>query len=236
MSFPEPARGVVEQLAAELPDLLGPNLVGLYVYGSLAFGCYNPARSDVDVLVVTRRRIAAEARPALSDLLHTFSNLEITFFSRADLDPWRYPCPYDLHHSDSGQKQDGAGVDFAAEITNARTAGVALVGPLAVALLPEVPAEDYVDCVVRDIRWARALDPPEPVYLALSCCRALAFARTGTVMSKAEGAEWAANELPDDFRPLASRALTLYRDGAEIDDDLDMAEVLRFSEWVEGRL
>lgn len=234
MRFPEPAGPVLERLEAELPDLLGPNLVGLYVYGSLAFGCYNPARSDVDVLVVTRRRIAPETRDPLSTLLRSCTNLEITFFSRADLDPWRYPCPYDLHHSDSGAKHDGIGADFAAEIGNARQAAVALVGPPPGDVFPVVPDEDYLDCVVRDIHWARAR-ADEPGYIVLNCCRALAFARTRRVMSKADGAEWGIRELPEEFGPLVERALADYRSDAT-GDDVDTDEALRFSEWTERSL
>jgi predicted nucleotidyltransferase len=235
MKFPEPAGSLVERIAAELPDLLGPNLVGMYLYGSLAFGCYNPVRSDVDILVVTRRRIAAEARDPLARFLHPLrEKLEITFLTRAQLEPWRYPAPFDYHLSGSSEVHDGTGVDIATEVTNARTASVALVGPPAGELLPEVPLEDYLDCIVRDIHWARAR-ANEPGYMVLNCCRALAYSRTGRVMSKAEGAEWGVRELPDEFRPLAEQALADYRSNAK-GDDLDVEEVLRFSEWVEARL
>jgi Domain of unknown function (DUF4111)/Nucleotidyltransferase domain len=237
MKFPEPAGGVVERIAAQLPELLGANLVGLYVYGSLAFGCYNPARSDVDILVVTRRRIAAEARDPLAGFLRPLrEKLEITFLTRAQLHPWRYPASFDYHLSGSSEVSDGTGVDIATEVTNARTKSVALVGPPAEELLPEVPVEDYVDCVVRDIHWARRHEPEIPVYLVLNCCRALAFVESRRVMSKAEGAEWGVRELPAEYRPLASRALIAYQSEAEIGDDLEMGEVLRFSEWVEAQL
>jgi streptomycin 3"-adenylyltransferase len=233
---PEPARGVIERLAAELPDLLGPNLVGLYVYGSLAFGCYNPARSDVDVLVVTRRRIAPEARDPLARFLDPLrENLEITFLTRAQLHPWRYPSPFDYHLSGSSEVHDGSGVDLAAEVTNARAKSVALVGPPAEELLPEVPVEDYLDCLVRDIHWARVRGDI-PVYMVLNCCRALAFARTRRLMSKAEGGEWGARELPDEFAGLAEQALTAYRSPPGDGDEFDLDEVIRFTEWVEVQL
>jgi len=226
---------VVERLGAELPDLLGPNLVGLYVYGSLAFGCYNPARSDVDVLVVTRRRMAAETLPTLSAFLNTFSDLEISFLSRADLDPWRLPCPYDYHYSHSTEKHDGENPDLAAEVTNARARSVPLAGPPADSLLPEVPVEDYLDCLVQDIQWAGAR-ADIPVYMVLNCCRALAFFRTRLLMSKLEGGEWATRELPREFVPLAAQALNAYRSEPGIGDDLDVDEVRRFSKWVEAGL
>jgi len=235
MRYPEPAGSLVESLATGVPDLLGSNLVGMYVYGSLAFGCYNPMRSDVDVLVVTRRRIATDARGALAEFLQPLrQKLEITFLTREQLHPWRYPTPFDYHLSGSSEVHDGTGVDIAAEVTNARTASVALAGPPAQELLPEVPVEDYLDCIVRDIHWARAR-ADEPGYMVLNCCRALAFARTGRVMSKANGAEWGIRELPDEFRPLAERALVTYRSDA-IGDDLELDDVLGFTEWAETQL
>jgi predicted nucleotidyltransferase len=234
-NFVEPAGSVVERLATELPELLGANLVGLYVYGSLAFGCYNPKRSDVDVLVVTRRRMARETRPALSAFLNTFSILEISFLSRADLDPWRHPCPYDYHYSHSTEKEDGENVDLAAEVANARTRSVTLLGPPAEEVFPQVPDEDYLDTLVQDIRWARARGDI-PVYMVLNCCRALAFERTRQLMSKAEGGEWGMHELPPEFRSLAEEALAAYASEAAVGDDLDTEEVLRFSEWVEAQL
>jgi predicted nucleotidyltransferase len=234
VNWPEPAAGILQRLEAELPDLLGPNLVGVYVYGSLAFGCYNPARSDVDILVITRRRIAPEARDPLARFLRPLrAKLEITFLTRAQLDPWRYPSPFDYHLSGSSEVHDGRGVDIATEVTNARTASVTLLGPPADELLPEVPAADYLDCIVRDIHWARAR-ADEPVYMVLSCCRALAFSRTRRVMSKAEGAEWAMRELPREFRELAEQALAAYR--SDTQDEVDVEEALRLSEWVEAAL
>src|SRR6188472_14575 len=127
VSWPEPAGSVLDELVAHVRDLLGPNLRGMYVYGSLAFQCYNPARSDVDVLVLTRRRMAPETRRALSSLLHRLeelARLEISFLARGDLEPWRYPTPYDYHFSGSAEKHDGAGEYSATEIANVRVSGV----------------------------------------------------------------------------------------------------------------
>jgi streptomycin 3"-adenylyltransferase len=42
----------VDRLVAGFRDILGDNLHGIYLHGSLALGCFNPARSDIDVLVV----------------------------------------------------------------------------------------------------------------------------------------------------------------------------------------
>jgi len=70
----------------------------------------------------------------------------------------------------------------------------------------------------------------------LNCCRALAFSRTGRVMSKVGGGEWGARELPAEFGPLAAQALAAYQSEPGIGDDLDVDAVRHFSEWAEARL
>ncbi|MBA3716918.1 MAG: DUF4111 domain-containing protein [Actinobacteria bacterium] len=207
----------------------------MYVYGSLAFGCYNPARSDIDVLVVTRRRLAAETRGPLSTLLHGLrAHLEISFLSRADLIPWRHPCPFDYHYSEMGEVHDRTNADLAGEVANARARGVAVIGPPPDQAFPSVPEEDYLDTIVRDIRWTRDRIDERPAYAVLNCCRGLAYSRERVVMSKAEGAEWGMRELQADFRPLAETALADYR--GEPHDGFPAGEVLRLSLWVEASL
>lgn len=236
MKWPEPAGSILAELEAQLRDLLGANLRGAYVYGSLAYGCYNPARSDVDVLVVTRRRMAPETRRALSSLLHALpAHLEISFLSHADLHPWRCPCPFDYHFSQDSELHDGTGTYFASEIANARAHGVAVVGPPPVEILPVVPDSDFWDSLVRDIGWARERLEGVPVYAVLNCCRILAYAHERAILSKAEGGEWGMRELPPEFRPLAELALEAYRSEPR-DDSFDLNEVRRFVEWVEARL
>ncbi|HJW82735.1 MAG TPA: hypothetical protein VJ754_00380, partial [Anaerolineae bacterium] len=48
-------RAQVDDLLAGLHTILGENLVGVYLHGSLALGCFNPAQSGVDLLVVRRQ-------------------------------------------------------------------------------------------------------------------------------------------------------------------------------------
>ncbi len=236
MRFPEPAASTLDQLVAELRQLLGANLQGLYVYGSLTFGCYNPARSDVDVIVLTRRRMAAETREPLTTLLRSLSRIEISFVSRADVDPWRHPCPFDFHFSHSSEIHDGTSVDLASEVTNARARGVALFGAPPEETLPSVPHEDYLDCLIRDTRWARKRIDRIPVYTILNGCRAVAFSRERVILSKVEGAEWALRELPGEFTALVERALTLYGSEPGEDEQFDSEEIRAFSDWVEANL
>ncbi len=47
----------VNTLRTELQRLLGQNLLGIYLHGSLALGGFQPGRSDIDVIVVTALRM-----------------------------------------------------------------------------------------------------------------------------------------------------------------------------------
>ena len=46
--------------------LLQDNLVGIYLHGSLAAGCFHWERSDIDFLVVVRRPLTVDKKIALS--------------------------------------------------------------------------------------------------------------------------------------------------------------------------
>lgn len=214
----------------QLRDLLGPNLRGVYVYGSLAFGCYNPARSDVDVLVVTRRRMAPATRREVSSFLNRLSApLEISFFSHADLDPWRYPTPFDYHFSEEGESHDRADEFFATEIANARVRGVALVGPPAAEIFPEVPEEDFLDAIERDLAWARERVEERPAYGVLNACRVVAYRRERIIMSKRDAGEWGIRSAPEEFHALIADAAAFY--AGDPAGELDHDAVLAFVDW-----
>src|SRR5262249_6504972 len=53
--LPTALAALLDALKNQLPALLGPNLVGVYLYGSLTQGAFDAQRSDADGIVVTRR-------------------------------------------------------------------------------------------------------------------------------------------------------------------------------------
>jgi streptomycin 3"-adenylyltransferase len=85
-------------------DALGDNLAGVYLHGSLAMGCFNAERSDIDLLVVTQRGMMIEEKRRVAELLLRHSAaprpIEISFLSEQDLHPWQYPTPFDFHYGE----------------------------------------------------------------------------------------------------------------------------------------
>src|SRR5438128_2201557 len=64
-TWPETASGQLADLTEGLRRVLGDGLVGVYLHGSLAMGCFNPARSDLDLLVVIEASMEADTKSAV---------------------------------------------------------------------------------------------------------------------------------------------------------------------------
>ncbi len=256
LDSPVQVRDQIARLSDALQDALGEVLVGLYLHGSLVLGCFNLARSDIDLLAVTERSMSRSEKSVVSSILLGASGdwtpgpprpLEISFLSRGDLDPWRHPTPYDLHFGEVWRPafeqgldevlpgQTNPDADLAAHITVVRERGIVLLGAPIQEVFPPVPRADYVDSLLRDLRWSRDRAAQAPLYAILSMAREWATLATGELHSKDSGAAWATVRLPPDLRPLVNGAIASYRgDGADLIVDLDGLE--RFVAYVDARV
>ncbi len=61
----EEVNTVLLDLSTRIRKILGSQFVGLYLYGSLALGDFDPQTSDIDYLVVTQLELSPELIPAL---------------------------------------------------------------------------------------------------------------------------------------------------------------------------
>jgi streptomycin 3"-adenylyltransferase len=226
---PAPVREHAERLTVGLRDLLAGNLVGVYLHGSLALGCFNPTRSDLDILAVTRERMPLEVKRRLGELLLCISDdpfpIEISFVTLDQLHPWRYPPPFDLHYSESWREKyrrelgDGSwqrwdrertDVDLAAHITILCARGITLFGAPLDQTLPAVPPGDYLASIWSDYEEVVQDIALNPVYSVLNTCRVYRYLTDGEVTSKAEAGEWAIARLPEEVRSVVEGAMGAY--------------------------
>jgi predicted nucleotidyltransferase len=242
--------GQITVFALRVRRILGGNLRGVYLHGSLALGCFNPAGSDIDLLVVTQRPMPVATKRLLAEAVLRTSNaprpLEISVVHTRQSHPWRHPTPYDFHFSEAWRArlrhelQDGGwrrwndeerfDGDLAAHFTMTRQRGVWLWGEPIARVIPAVPVADFEDSIVSDLDWARARAAQSPVYGILNHCRVYAYVAEGHIYSKWEGADWAIERVPAEFRALVSSALDAYQgSGAAA---FDRANVLAFMNWV----
>lgn len=241
----------LDQLTQSLCETLASNLIGVYLHGSLAMGCFNPDTSDIDLLVVCQAPLAAAIKHRLLAALLTLSGLpsplEISFVHYAQIRPWRHPAPYDLHFSEMHRPAvatlltDGAatppagGVDFdlAAHFTVLAQRGCCLAGAAIADLAVAVPWADYIDSLQRDFLWAESAGNAPDIYAVLNACRILAAVEARLVLSKAEGAAWALARIPRQHHAVVLAAAAGYAGAPQALPDGASAVWLA---WVRNRL
>jgi putative acetyltransferase len=214
------ARGVANVLGA----MLSEGVVGVYLHGSATSGCFNPARSDVDLLAVTERPLAPNERRALERTLLARSGqpypIELSTLTRAQAASPACPWPFDFHYSEAhrahveagrGAPSRGADHDLPVHVAVLLARGRTVAGPPAEQVFA-APTEGEIAASIRtELRSARK--SASGVDGVLNVCRALAFARGAGLLSKAEGAAWAAQTLAIEWRGTVERARTAYATG-----------------------
>ena len=53
---------LLKRFTNESKRIIGDDLAGIYLHGSLAMGCFNPDRSDIDLIVVTYGPLSFEVK------------------------------------------------------------------------------------------------------------------------------------------------------------------------------
>lgn len=226
---------------------LGDELVGLYLYGSLALGDFDPEASDVDFLVATRGALGEGHLAALAELHARLAASGLPYADRLEgsyipVRALRRYDPADNRHPTIGVDWPFGvaphGTNWVLERHILREHGRALRGPPPRELVDPVGPDD-LRAAVRDLLlgfWARQLAEPAPDWLQprayqafaiLTMCRALHTLATDTVASKPVAAEWARRGLDPAWTPLIDRALAARHDFAPG----DMGEMLRFVAW-----
>ena len=224
--LPEDVRAILALLLTNLQRILGDQLLGLYLYGSLSSGDFDPASSDVDFLAVTRDAIAKEdsafeqlremhARIAASGLPFA-DHLEGSYIPRDALR--RYDAA-DAQHPTIGVdwpfKLGFHDANWIIERAIVRERGIALWGPSPATLIDPVSPQqlraatcqqlvDFWQPRIHDDAWPR----PRlyPAFAVLTLCRALYTIRLGAYCSKPVAAIWAV-EKHSAWRPVIAWAL-----------------------------
>ena len=237
-------KGFVEQSKRILRD----NLVGVYLHGSLVMGCFNPQKSDIDLIIVIDKPISDSIKRAYLDMVVLFNALapkkgiEMSIVLREVCKPFVYPTPFELHFSagylewygedpdDYIREMNGTDKDLAAHFTIINKRGRCLYGVPIEDVFSEVPSSDYMDSIWFDVEGAAEEITEYPMYLTLNLARVLAYKKEGLILSKKEGGDWAIEHLPDEYRPLIADAMREYSESVEIVYDDILAK--RYAEYV----
>ena len=219
---------ITEAFVKESREILGDNLVGVYLHGSAVMGCFNEKKSDIDLLVVVNEEISDEIKMRYMNMVVRLNadapekGIEISIVRKEVCKPFVYPTPFELHFSaahlewyktdpaDYVEKMKGTDKDLAAHFTIIYHRGKCLYGKEIKDVFEKIDREDYLDSILSDVENAEEDIITNPVYIILNLCRVLAYKREGLILSKKEGGEWGLKNLPKKYHALILQALGEY--------------------------
>ncbi len=210
---------VIDALKTQLPALLGTELVGIYVYGSLVWGDFDPDCSDIDLMVVLAQDINAQQYGELDGVHHKLEakfpewagRIEIAYISVTALQTFRTQrSPISVISPGEPFNTKDAGLDWLINWYTIRTQSVVVYGPDVEALFPTISMEEFRTAVRNQIvEWADWVthtrdSRPSQAYVILTMCRALYAVQTGEQTSKIQAAAWAKAHHPTQAERIAN--------------------------------
>ena len=232
---------MLQELRSGAQDVLGDGFVGMYLDGSLAIGDFDPDKSDIDFVVVTKAEVSTSTFEALETMHRSFSagvskwgrELEGSYISRHVLRHDRRPAahPYIDRGSVLAMVQHESGY-WPIHRHMVREHGVVLAGPPTHTLIdPVSPAElrEAVRGILRE--WWKPMLTEGPLlrngfyrcYAVLTMSRMLYTLRQGTIVTKPVAARWAQRALDKRWAPLIQHALAWSQEAPP-----DLGETLAF--------
>jgi predicted nucleotidyltransferase len=223
--FPD-VNDLLHMLLANVKEILGDQFVGMYLYGSLSSGDFNPASSDVDFLVVTKDFLPEETISKL-EAMHNQTwatsakragELEGSYIPKELIrrhDPNGAPCPT---VNEGKFFLDQRGSDWIIQRHVVREFGVVIEGPGPKTLIDAVTPEDIRGSIMgvlqewwfpmlNDPSWLRDHDDHYRAFAIITMCRVIHGLETGTITSKPKAIHFARTKLGNEWQSLLDRAV-----------------------------
>ena len=243
-------KSTMDNITNKFLSILDDNLVGIYLHGSVAFGCYNPHISDIDFITVTKTEPTfAQKKEIISFILDINDicekGIEMSFVLEKDCLDFVYPTPYHLHFSnyhkpfyindiDSHLKKlQGTDKDLAAHFTVINNVGITWYGKDKEQVFSPVPKEYYLDSIKFDIESAKEDILDNPMYIILNLCRVYAYMQENLVLSKKDGGKWGIENI-NAFRDTISNAYNKYV--YNIDTAFSHNELSEFADYMINKI
>ncbi|MFS0674592.1 aminoglycoside adenylyltransferase domain-containing protein [Ornithinibacillus sp. 179-J 7C1 HS] len=240
-------KDLVILLQKEIKEMMEGNMIGFYLHGSLAMGCFNPNRSDIDLLVVTEDSLSVDTKRNLAKLLLKESNspypVEISILHIDSLKNWQHPCPFEFHYSEfwrTRYEEDLVGTtkylnedipadaDLTAHITILHERGICLEGEQIEEVFPQVSELDYIDAIMDDFQGCIENISGDPIYSCLNMIRVYWYLKEGVISSKLEAGEWGLVSLPEKLQATVRKAIDGYiNEGNSSNFTMDELQQLR---------
>ncbi|MBI1259475.1 MAG: DUF4111 domain-containing protein [Chloroflexi bacterium] len=203
-------RALPDLLLQQIQAILGSQLVGFYLVGSLVTGDFDPLSSDVDLIAVTVTDLN-EAEIARLEAMHLNlirenprldNRIEVLYTPLGRLKGAQQD--YNIVEISPGEPFHVRAIHHDQWTINwhvLREKGIVLFGPDPHTLVDPIRHEKIVR-VVQDLsrdtpNWFEPSHLGGQGYVVLTLCRGLRLVRTGDFVSKKQAALWAAAQFPE---------------------------------------
>ncbi len=242
-------------LLDRVQSIFGGHFVGLYLFGSLAIGDFDPGRSDIDFLVVTTVVLPDSSISKLKTMHSRLQESSLRWATRLEgaympLDAIRTENPDGprcalVHINDVFDKNEFVVVrpesNWVINRHVLRTKGLVAAGPSPRTIIDPVPSAKLKQAVLTMLHnnwtsWLQNIDllyhPGHQPFAVLTMCRSLYILKYGTVTSKKRSAEWVKKTGRGRWAPLIDCALAWYPG----DPPGDVTETQEFIKYVFNRV
>ena len=250
MCVPEDLSELLRTIAADFPEILGGNLVGIYLWGSLTYDAFDEACSDVDFVVVTRRDLDERE----------FSDLDEWFQRKGKQNRWvrRIDMRFVIEHEFLDKASHCCGFyHYNGKLTrhgsdgnpiiwiNIAQSGVTLWGRDAKQIAPPVSGECLSDALLLELKYLKedlisnAGNRSDQAfvhnaYAVLTACRILYSAHHRALVSKEQAYVWAIETVPPVWHEVIQTAWeNRLKDGGSTTPRLEQ-DALQFVEFATG--
>lgn len=218
--------GQVDRTVLLVRGVLGNELIGVYLFGSAVTGGLR-ARSDIDLMAVSSRRLTIREKRKIIERMLTISgkprNVELTVVVSSEIRPWHYPARMDFQFGNWWRSEYEKGVvepymshinpDLPSLIRLVLHAKVAVIGPPPADVFDPVPRADYMIGLVSSVDgWLENLNETDLGIrnAVLALARIWCGVVTDEIRPKDQAADWAIPRLPPRHRAVLRRAKAGY--------------------------
>lgn len=243
---------VLSTLLENARKILKDKFLGMYLYGSLSSGDFNPETSDIDFLVVTTETLPQKTISELEAMhketwagsLKRAGKLEGAYVHKELIrkhDPNGSPCPT---VNEGKFYVAELGSDWIIQRHVVREYGVILQGPNPKTLIDFVTPDDIRKAVMGTLNewWFPMLENPgwlqnktdgDRAFAVVTMCRVMHALEHGTIVSKPKAIQWAQAKLDDRWNQLIEKAVAVSN---HEDKEILLDETLDFIQYTKEQI
>jgi len=221
-TIPPEVTELADQLLLAQRQVLGDQLLGLYLFGSATTGAFESGISDVDTVAVLVDEPSDTEIAALAVMHEHLARDRPDWADRVEVDYLSADAIAQFRSKSRPAARISPGEPFHRIQIDRRWItdwyqvlknGIALYGPPPDEVFPPITTSELVDAVRAQLgdwpeRISNASRPGQLAYAVLTLCRALRICSTGDSVSKKDAAVWARTEMPK-FRRVIEDALAV---------------------------